>query len=491
MREGATAARTSRAEDALPEPIDTTQLASLPAPERLALLERIATVGLDHVLEVTDEDQALWLIDSLTHERFQPSRGAFRTIWTGTGYPRVRELARRGLDKLGDPAGRRAKELQTMLERDAIPPASAPLPFEPGRLVSEIFALQPVTSFDRLGSYVAPESLASFTGVAIARWVFHTVVTSRHGPTGDPRWLAAAALVATDERVAEYAKRVLSQAGPTEAREALSRVRARAPAARPAVGVTPAPSQGRYLERYQAGSHEEVWRELRGLALDALAGPAGAEAAAVARETMERVRRNLETIVLRLREHGYKLKTGKKALVPPGASTGKAIDALAKAAGQPVPIALRAFWEIVGAVDLSEGNAVYAEDELFFEQLGKLDPIVVVPPRDALARAKSFNDARERDLPELRSPFVVYVSPDPGAKYDPDGTAFDDDPHRMPLDGPSAEGRVRSRSLGEVPFVDYLRQYLHAGGFHGLRQRVGEDAEWQGLRLLTDGLEPF
>jgi hypothetical protein len=438
---------------------DAAHLASLGPDERLALLDRVATVGLDHALAARDEREALWLIESLTKDRYQKSRESLLAIWTSTGYPNVREAARRGLDKLGERSARRAGELQSMLERNAIAPSSEPLPYEPSRLVAELFALQPATAFDRLGAYVAPASLLTFTGAAIARWVFRTLATSPHWVRSkDPRWIDAAARVARDERVATYAKGVLSQADPAAVRKALARAKAlgaEAPVAEPPGGI-------------ESESDDDL------------------------RETMARVRRNLERIIARLQEGSYKLKRGKRALQPPAPSTAKAIATIEKNAGHAVPRALRAFWEIVGAVDLSEGNAAYDEDESLFELLGQSDPLVVVDPKQALALARPFNDSRAQDPPDLRGPFVLYVGRDPSAKYDPDGKAFDEDPHLMPLEASGGEGMVRSRKLGVVPFVDYLRQYVRGGGFRGLSQTdARDDPDWAGLRILTEGLEPF
>src|SRR5258708_2993173 len=60
-----------------------------------------------------------------------------------------------------------------------------------------------------------------------------------------------------------------------------------------------------YLERYLAGEREHVWDELVAVGAAAREGPLYADALAVARETMRRVRANIETLIPRLRRIGY------------------------------------------------------------------------------------------------------------------------------------------------------------------------------------------
>jgi hypothetical protein len=72
-------------------------------------------------------------------------------------------------------------------------------------------------------------------------------------------------------------------------------------------------STGDLLARYTAGQHEEVWADMVAL------GPAVRDAAhlddawAVARETMRRARHNLELLIRRLDEMGYRFWTGREA----------------------------------------------------------------------------------------------------------------------------------------------------------------------------------
>lgn len=65
-----------------------------------------------------------------------------------------------------------------------------------------------------------------------------------------------------------------------------------------------------YLERYLAGEHKQVWDELTALGAAVRAEPLYSDALAVARETMRRVRQNLELLVPRLVAVGYQFGYG-------------------------------------------------------------------------------------------------------------------------------------------------------------------------------------
>src|SRR5690348_10308173 len=60
-----------------------------------------------------------------------------------------------------------------------------------------------------------------------------------------------------------------------------------------------------YLERYLAGAHEQVWDELTALGAVVRQESLYRDALAVARETMRRVRHNIETLIPRLSAVGY------------------------------------------------------------------------------------------------------------------------------------------------------------------------------------------
>jgi len=67
-----------------------------------------------------------------------------------------------------------------------------------------------------------------------------------------------------------------------------------------------------YFERYSRGEHEQVWTELIALGAEVRQEPLYSDAMAVARETMRRARANIETIIRRLGELGYRFSTSRR-----------------------------------------------------------------------------------------------------------------------------------------------------------------------------------
>jgi hypothetical protein len=88
---------------------------------------------------------------------------------------------------------------------------------------------------------------------------------------------------------------------------------------------------GNLLRRYQAGEHEAVWADLLALGSNVREPPHADDAWAVARETMRRARHNVELIIRRLDQIGYRFWNGKQGK-PAGAPSkvtfgGKVIEA--------------------------------------------------------------------------------------------------------------------------------------------------------------------
>jgi len=105
-----------------------------------------------------------------------------------------------------------------------------------------------------------------------------------------------------------------------------------------------------YLERYRAGEHVAVWSELAALGADVRREPVYSDARAVARETMTRVRHNVELLAARLRALGYRFIRPDEAVVPPTPELLERLDRIEAEAG-PLPLSVRAFFEVVGSVD--------------------------------------------------------------------------------------------------------------------------------------------
>lgn len=289
----------------------------------------------------------------------------------------------------------------------------------------------------------------------------------------EPRWLElAVALEGDDELGTERLVRAF------DARDA-ARARAQARAARPrreARGPLDA------LARYQAGAHEEAWRELQGAGeLDD--EPALRDVAlAVARETMRRVRHNVELIAERLRKLGY---------APPGPRvTPACLDALAAAdlAYGPLPPSLFAFYEVLGSVSLAWDDEVHDKPTKTLALLARSEPLVVGSLEDGLAHLSPRGEPRQREpdgqpgavraARAPRPPVELWLAPDPSGGR----------PVHTRLPSHAADAVL----LGErhrLPFVAYLRLCLAWGGFPGLERAPKRPRAV--LARLTRDLEPF
>ena len=129
-----------------------------------------------------------------------------------------------------------------------------------------------------------------------------------------------------------------------------------------------------FLDRYQQGEYEEVWRDLMALGEQVRIEPLYADALAVARETMRRARYNIELLLPRLRAAGYQFGYGwltrhgindpkvvvaaeeaEQVLPPPYGvpppDTHARLAELEQLVGGPIPLSLYAWYEVVGQVN--------------------------------------------------------------------------------------------------------------------------------------------
>jgi hypothetical protein len=141
-------------------------------------------------------------------------------------------------------------------------------------------------------------------------------------------------------------------------------------------------------DRYVAGEHEKVWAELTGLGDQIRRDPYAADALAVAYETMTRARRNVEILVERLRRLRYAFSG--RPHEPPGRKVSNQIAQMEKLAG-PLPLSLRAWYNVVGSVDFTGAQAALSARD------GGLspDPLVVHPLEEMLDDCKAWKEEAE------------------------------------------------------------------------------------------------
>jgi Domain of unknown function (DUF6745) len=217
------------------------------------------------------------------------------------------------------------------------------------------------------------------------------------------------------------------------------------------------------FDRYAAGHHREAWSELETLGPDVRQDPHAADALAVAYETMRRVAQNVARVAERLHALDYRFTTpgsGRPSpaastssrhapRVPPGAKVRRQIRRLEKRVGA-IPLSIRAFYEVVGAVDFNGVHPSLAPID------GPIppDPLLVYGPDDVLADLESWDD--EEPPPE------IVIAPDDLHKADTSGGAS----YAMSVPDARVDG-VLLNERHHLLFVDYLRLCFAWGGFPG------------------------
>ena len=227
------------------------------------------------------------------------------------------------------------------------------------------------------------------------------------------------------------------------------------------------------FDRYQAGEHRQVWTELVALGAAVRDDPHAADALAVAYETMRRVRANVETIVRRLTAMGYVFQpdgpstgsTTPRAHVPPGPNARKAVADFEKEFAM-LPLSLRAFYEVVGEVNLNGTHPLLDPKDNPVAP----DPLIVYGLDEGIVELDEDDEEGER-------PAAVTIAPDDLHKANTSGG----DAYAMAIPDARADGELLHERHG-VFFVDYLRLCFEYGGFPGYEGRATAPAELQRLK---------
>lgn len=243
-----------------------------------------------------------------------------------------------------------------------------------------------------------------------------------------------------------------------------------------------------YLQRYLTGEHEAVWSDLRELGGHVRAESVYQDANAVARETMRRVRQNIELLIPRLLNLGYhfdaplvpRLPGGHAVYSPPRLDVGEWIEKLERGAGS-LPLALRAWYEVVGSVDLV--GRFPAWDQWARKNGVYLDQLMLSSVEEALLDYEAWReDVLERG-PKGVDAFAVPLTPDVVQKAGYSGSG----PYciRIPDDAADASW---TDVMPETPLVEYLRIAIRWGGFPGFGEAPDPPGE---IAELTAGLLLF
>jgi hypothetical protein len=232
------------------------------------------------------------------------------------------------------------------------------------------------------------------------------------------------------------------------------------------------------LERYVAGEHEQVWKELAELGPLVRRPEHFQGAYAVAQETMRRARSNIETLRGRLTTLGYEFANGGEVHVQPEPDIEERINALEGKVG-PLPLSLRAFYEIVGSVDFCQSPAQLKigrlqeqeagqqartpESELL--ELGAFDPLEVRP----------FSGV-EAKVPGLDGRIYYCFASDEFHKADYSGG----ENYHVWIPDHNVDFPIRGMYNIDELFVVYLRTTFQNGGFRG-KCEADEDKAWKVL----------
>ncbi len=220
---------------------------------------------------------------------------------------------------------------------------------------------------------------------------------------------------------------------------------------------------GRWLERYERGQRPQVWTEMTALGAD-IRGDVEwlSDARGVARETMRRARQNVELLVELLPSIGYEF-SGEPFIAAPADASG-AIDEVEATIGV-MPLALRAFFEQVGRVDLVGRHPGWS-----FEYLDQL--VVDAPPDFVLSEHEAWDHDRDSEY-DRGSAFEIPIAPDYLHKADVSGGM----PYGMAVPNGGADGLLLWEPH-QTTFSNYLRIAFRMGGMPGWQREPALLDEW-------------
>ncbi|MBZ0315611.1 MAG: hypothetical protein K8L91_04265 [Anaerolineae bacterium] len=274
--------------------------------------------------------------------------------------------------------------------------------------------------------------------------------------------------------------------------------------------------------------------------------PLYSDALAVARETMTRVRHNIEILTERLRKIGYQFEQPEAAFVPPKQTTLKQIRDFEREVG-PVPVSIKMCAEIVGSVDFRGNypglsyyapsptstiatllNAGFFESQTFKEQAEKIgfptfpqdmldalkdrlareqhkssaqmshqdigvtyaDPLCIAFDSLSVSWYETWQEVRaemeefDEDDPRMADGFTVHIAPDLEHKSNFSGSGG----YNIALPNGAFDAPLLYEAH-QTTLVNYLRISFQWAGFPGLADEPKRDNAL--LDQLRVGLLPF
>jgi len=411
-------------------------------------------------------------------------------LWADCALQPVRNAAGHALRAIGTPEARRAL-LGLIEDADHLSVYLA---------VDAVFDEDATRAFDRFSHYFEPGRVAQPGGAVIPNAVLATFApgsfaAGRNGELApqwadsrapswlrqDPRWVRLCVALRHDKQLGHTARTVLRYADPDLVGPALEEAQAREG---PRVVCPATRAAGDLLARYLRGEHGPIWDELR--SHEALGGDLLEEARAVAKETMSRVARGADVLAERLAALGWVPLYG-ELRTRPRAEDREVMRRIEEVTGAPLPLSLRAFWEVVVGInfvwDYESGGAPDLGVDLPMEEM---DPLCVDPPGVVTYLFEEWEEQRSGVDPEFADPFNLDLAPDYLHKANISGGG----PYGIELPFLGADP-VFANEAHELPFVDYLRLCFRWAGFPRLERHADRPDVREFLQVMSKGLEPF
>lgn len=197
---------------------------------------------------------------------------------------------------------------------------------------------------------------------------------------------------------------------------------------------------------------------------------------------MARVRANIQRLVPRLEALGYEFEAPDEVYVPPGPDAPARVAELETLAG-PLPLSLRAWYEVVGSVNLV-GVHLQGRGPLGPSSDRYPDPLVVYPIEAAFDEYEQWLEMREHYGAEEIGTFRVPIAPDDYHKADVSGGMW----YHITLPNAGMDA-VLEAEWHHVRFVEYLRESFRWGGFPGFARYA--DRPERVLAGLAEGMMRF
>jgi hypothetical protein len=177
---------------------------------------------------------------------------------------------------------------------------------------------------------------------------------------------------------------------------------------------------------------------------------------------IERIAKALDTLVGRLRQHGYVFARPEAVLPGPDPSVDSTIERIKTEIGV-VPYSIAAFWRRIGSVDLGGSHGDWFGCEY-------PDPLVIEPAAYAVAELDEFLGDRVERI-RCNFPYAIPISGDEYHKEEESGGMWYNLSCPATTDDP-----IVNDERHHITFLNYLELALKWGGFLGLERSL--DHNW-------------